>query len=62
MAKRVMREKIYCKRRRGGPKVRWLDGVQEDVRAMGVEGWRGKAQDGDLWRRIAQEAKAHKGL
>jgi hypothetical protein len=25
-------------------------------------GWRGKAQDRDLWRGIAQEAKAHEGL
>jgi hypothetical protein len=62
MPKRVMREKIYTKRRRGRPKVRWLDDVQDDLRAMGIEGWRGKAQDGDLHRRIAQEAKAHEGL
>jgi transcription termination factor 2 len=61
MPKRVMREKIYTKRRHR-PKVRWLDDVQEDLRAMGIEGWRGKAQDIDLWRRTAQEAKAHKGL
>jgi hypothetical protein len=31
MSKRVMREKIYTKRRRGRPKVRWLDDVQEDL-------------------------------
>jgi hypothetical protein len=53
MPKRVMREKIYTKIRRGRPKIRWLDDVQ---------GWRGKAQDRDLWRRIAQEAKADVGL
>jgi hypothetical protein len=46
MPKRVMREKIYTRRRRGRPKVRWLD----DVQAMGIEEWRGKAQDRDLWR------------
>jgi hypothetical protein len=62
MTKRVMREKIYTKRRRGRPKVRWLDDVQEDLREMGIEGWRRKAQDTDQWRRIAQEATAHEGL
>jgi hypothetical protein len=43
MSKRVMRENIYTKRRRGRPKVRWLDDVQEDLRTRGMEGWRRKA-------------------
>jgi transcription termination factor 2 len=62
MPKRVMREKIYTGKKRGRPKFRWLDGVQEDLREMGIEGWRRKAQDRDQWRRIAQEAKAYVGL
>jgi hypothetical protein len=44
-SKIVMREKIYTRRKRGRPKVRWLDYVQEDIREMGIEGWRRKAQD-----------------
>jgi hypothetical protein len=62
MPKRVIREKIYTRRKWGRPKVRWLDDVQEDLREMGIEGWRREAQDRDQWRRIAQEAKAHVGL
>jgi hypothetical protein len=60
--KGVMREKIYTRRRTGRPKVRWLDDVQEELREMGIEGWRRKARNRDHWRRTAQEAKAHVGL
>jgi hypothetical protein len=47
MLKRVMREKIYTRRKRGRPNVRWLDDVQKDLREMGIEGWRRKVQDRD---------------
>jgi hypothetical protein len=62
MLNRVIREKIYTRRKRSRPKVRWLDDIQEDLREMGIEGWRRKAQDRDQWKRIAQEAKGHVGL
>ena len=62
MPKRVMRERICTRRRRGRPKVINLDALQEDLQAMGIEGCRGKAQDRNSWRRTAQEAKTHVGL
>jgi hypothetical protein len=45
-----MREKIYTRRKRDRPKVRWPDDVQEDLREMGIERRRRKAQDRDQWR------------
>jgi hypothetical protein len=53
MPKRVMREKIYTRRKRGRPEDRWQGDVQENPREMGIEEWRRKAQDRDQWRRIA---------
>jgi hypothetical protein len=38
MPKRVMREKLYTRRKSGRPKVRWLDDIQEDLQEMGIEG------------------------
>ena len=42
MPKRVMRENIYTRIKRGRPKVSWLDDVQEDLRAMGMRDGEGK--------------------
>jgi hypothetical protein len=52
-----MREKIYTRKKRGRPKVRWLDNIQEDLREMGIEGWRRKAQGRDQWRRKARRPR-----
>ena len=33
-------------RRAGRPKLRWLDGVEKDLRTHGIRGWRRRAVDG----------------
>jgi len=54
--------KLYATRRRGRPKMRWLDDMSTDLRKMGINEWRDRARDQEAWRHIVKEAKAHPGL
>ena len=42
--------------------MRWLDDVSMDLRKMGINEWRDKARNREIWRHIVAEAKAHPGL
>jgi hypothetical protein len=43
--KKMMYGKLYAKRRRGRPKMRWLDDVSVDLRKMGANEWRDGARN-----------------
>lgn len=58
----LLRGEMIGIRKRGRPRKRWLDDVEEDLRVLGVRRWRGEAGDRERWRRIVQEAKVHLGL
>jgi len=60
--KKMMYGKLYAIRRRGRPKMRWLDDVSTDLRKMGINEWKDRARNREVWRRIVKEAKAHPEL
>jgi hypothetical protein len=49
-------------RRRGRPRKRWLQDLEDDMSVVHVGRWWEKVQSKEEWRRIVGEAKAHPGL
>jgi hypothetical protein len=59
---RMLKGRLYSKRRKGGPRMRWLDDVETDLKKVEVKGWKEKMRDREQWRLAVEEAKAHIGL
>lgn len=58
----LMEAKMYSERRRGRPRLRWTDDVQQDAERIGVRNWRSSAQNRTGWRQTVKEAMTHLGL
>jgi hypothetical protein len=49
-------------RKKGRPKLRWLDSVLKDVKLLKVETRWKKALDWNIWGSIIKKSRVHKGL
>ena len=53
---------VEGRRQSGRPKLRWEDGVMEDVRKLGERNWRNGARNRDSWQKLLKKALAQRGL
>jgi hypothetical protein len=58
LPKMIFNAKPEGRRRVGRPRLRWLGGVEGDIKSLGVKRWRIKAQDRKEWSVILREDKA----
>ena len=62
MPRRMMEGRLFIGRRKGRPRLRWMDDVMADLRVMKIRQWTEKAEDRKQWRLVVKEGKAHPGL
>jgi hypothetical protein len=55
--KKIFEGKLDERRGRGRPRVRWVNGVGDDLRWLSVKQWIMKALDREEWASILKEAK-----
>ena len=60
--KRVLEWKSTGRRKRGRPRKRWIEDIEEDIQIMGIRGWRKLCKERVEWKKITEKAKTHSGL
>ena len=60
--KKILHGRVYGDRRRGRPRLHWIDEVEEDLKRLQIIGWRSVAKKRNDWRQIMRQVKAHTGL
>ena len=62
MQRKTMEGRLFVGRRKGRPRLRWMDDVVADLKVMKIKQWMEKMKDREKWRPIVEEAKAPPGL
>jgi len=58
----ILDSRLFIGRRKGRPRLRWMDDGVADLRVMKIRQWTEKVEDREQWRLVVMEAKAHPGL
>jgi hypothetical protein len=61
-AKKIFNTKPDGARSSGRPKLRWEDGVRQNIRILGVKNWKKVALNRDEWAQLLKKSRAHQGL
>jgi hypothetical protein len=62
LPRKMMEERLFIGRRKGRPRLRWMDDDVADLKVMKIKRWMEKMKDRERWRLVVEEAKAHPGL
>jgi hypothetical protein len=63
MPRTIMEARLFTGRRKGRPRLRWMDDVAYVcLRIIKIKQWTEKADYRGQWRLVVKEAKAHPGL
>jgi hypothetical protein len=54
--KKIQQAHLHQKLRKGRPKARWKDDVENDIKNIGIVNWRQVTQDRDGWRRAKRRS------
>ena len=60
--KKIFNTKPDGARSVGRPKLQWEDGVDQDMRILGVKNWNKVALNRDEWAKLLKKARADQGL
>jgi hypothetical protein len=56
--KKIFEGKLEGRRSRGRSRLRWINDVEDNLRKLGVKGWRTKTLEREEWASIIKEDKA----
>jgi hypothetical protein len=57
--KKIYKWQLITSRSIGGPKIRWMDNVMQDIEVVKFLNWKRCPQDRSKWKSIVEHTKIH---